>query len=46
MAGWGAGKWGAMPWGGIAETISRYIKIVHIKATNYIKVFIKQKQGS
>ncbi len=46
MAGWGDGEWGPMPWGGIGEIISRYIKIVRIKATDYIKMFIKPKQGS
>ena len=40
MAGWGDGKWGFMPWGGIVD---RYIKIIFIKAINYISMFFRVK---
>jgi hypothetical protein len=46
MAGWGDGRWDLMPWGGIAEIISQYIKIIRIKATNFIRMCIKPRQGS
>ena len=46
MAGWGDGQWGPMPWGGLIEPISRYIKITYIKVANYITAHIKSKQGS
>lgn len=43
MAGWGDGAWNSMTWGGL---LSSYIKIIRIKASAYLKMFIKPKQGS
>ena len=43
MAGWGDGKWGFMPWGGIVD---RYIKIIFVKAINLIGMFFRIKRAT
>ena len=41
--GWGTGGWGPMPWGGSAvAAISRYLKILRIKITDFLSIFIKK----
>lgn len=43
MAGWGNGKWGFMPWGGIVD---RFIKIIYVKITNFINMFFRVKPAT